>query len=215
MSGGRSEFSGLSQLGQIIIGLFPGPIPQLRSEALLNERAWVAEALEVGPFDGRAVTVGHGGGDAGPLQASVVPPNRGPKRSTGRGAVGRDLLCSILHAPKPIGRVSLFRGRVLVEHPVHRLGRVFEALLPKFGGQNCQVHHLLPAFQLRVAGQQDGRVKPQANRDLHDRPERRGRALPNKRMEGGPRNAGHRREFVVGHPQVPTRPRTYVIGPRT
>jgi hypothetical protein len=83
MSGGRSEFSGLSQLGQIIIGLFPVPIPQLRPQALLNERARIAEALEVGPFDGRAVTVGHGGGETRSLQASVVPANRGSERPLG------------------------------------------------------------------------------------------------------------------------------------
>jgi hypothetical protein len=83
MSGGRSEFSGLSQLGQIIIGLFPGPIPQLRPQALLNERARIAEALKIRLLDGRAVTVGHGGGDAGPLRASVVPANRGSERPLG------------------------------------------------------------------------------------------------------------------------------------
>jgi hypothetical protein len=63
------------------------------------------------------------------------------------------------------------------------------------------VDHPVPAFQLRVARQKNGRVNPQADRDLIDRPEGWDWLLADERVERGPRNAGYRRELIVGHLQ--------------
>lgn len=51
-------------------GLLPIPVSEFQPQVVLDGMAWIADALQVRPFDGRAQAVGKGSGETGPHNAS-------------------------------------------------------------------------------------------------------------------------------------------------